>query len=229
MICEDALKTKFPEFDLCVANIPYAISSPLVVKLLYGGFEFRGATLLLQKEFARRLLAKPGDSDYNRLAVNVNLVATVKHVMDVSKRDFVPCPKVDSLVVRIEPKRELLDVDLEEWRPFVRACFSKKNKTLGAIFKQKSRVRELLKMATGEPTGRHEEEDYDDGDAEDANAVEEDEGDDAAEMRVLKDKLVATLREGGFEGKRSSKLSIGELLRLLALFNKAGIYFHHQL
>ncbi|KDO71051.1 hypothetical protein CISIN_1g047897mg, partial [Citrus sinensis] len=147
VISKDALKTEFPQFDLVVANIPYGISSPLVAKLVYGTKSFRSATLLLQKEFARRLLASPGDSEFNRLAVNVKLVADVEFVMDVSKRDFLPCPKVDSSVVIIRPKAEIPDVNLDEWRAFTRTCFSKKNKTLGATFKQKKKVIELLRLS----------------------------------------------------------------------------------
>ncbi|KAE8715674.1 beta-galactosidase 3-like [Hibiscus syriacus] len=147
VICKDAMKAEFPRFDLVVANIPYGISSPLIAKLIYGGNLFRSATLLLQKEFARRLLAKPGDSESNRLAVNVKLVADVEFVMDVSKREFLPCPKVDSSVVIIRPKIEIPNVNLNEWCAFTRSCFSKKNKTLGATFKQKKKVIQLLKLA----------------------------------------------------------------------------------
>ncbi|KAJ0098089.1 hypothetical protein Patl1_29005 [Pistacia atlantica] len=114
VIWKDALKAEFPQFDLVVANIPYGISSPLVAKLVYGTNHFRSATLLLQKEFARRLLANPGDSEFNRLAVNVKLVADVEFVMDVSRRDFVPCPKVDSSVVIIRPKADIPKVNLDE-------------------------------------------------------------------------------------------------------------------
>ncbi|OVA08714.1 Ribosomal RNA adenine methylase transferase [Macleaya cordata] len=145
VICKDALKTDFPEFDLIVANIPYGISSPLIAKLVFGANTFRSATLLLQKEFAKRLLAKPGDSEFNRLAVNVKLVADVEFMMDVSKRDFVPCPRVDSSVVKIHPKAQVPEVDMNEWWAFTRTCFSKKNKTLGATFKQKKKIVEVLK------------------------------------------------------------------------------------
>ncbi|KAG9459241.1 hypothetical protein H6P81_003749 [Aristolochia fimbriata] len=228
VICQDALRTQFPQFDLCVANIPYGISSPLVAKLLFGNHSFRSATLLLQKEFARRLLAKPGDSEFNRLAVNVQLVATVEFLMDVSKRDFVPCPKVDSSVVRIRPKTEIPDVDLAEWGAFTRTCFSKKNKTLGAIFKQKRKVLELSRRLCNEPpcagqgiVGVYDRED----DADDADEGDEDCGD-VTEVGLLKEKIVGVLRDGGFESKRPSKVSVEEMLRLLSLFNQAGIYFH---
>ncbi|CAK9157087.1 unnamed protein product [Ilex paraguariensis] len=147
VISKDALKTEFPQFDLVVANIPYGISSPLVAKLVFGVNPFRSATLLLQKEFAKRLLANPGDSEFNRLAVNVKLVAEVEFVMNVSKRDFLPCPRVYSSVVKIRPKAEIPHVDLDEWWAFTRTCFRKKNKTLGATFKQKKNLYELLKLS----------------------------------------------------------------------------------
>ncbi|KAK9089831.1 hypothetical protein Scep_028913 [Stephania cephalantha] len=69
VICKDALKTELPQFDAVVANIPYGISSPLIAKFVFGTNSFRSAILLLQKEFARRLLANPGDSRFNRLAL----------------------------------------------------------------------------------------------------------------------------------------------------------------
>ncbi|XVF17965.1 hypothetical protein REPUB_Repub10bG0170600 [Reevesia pubescens] len=141
------MNAEFPQFDLVVANIPYGISSSLVAKLVYGRNPFRSATLHLQKEFAHRLLAKSGDSEFNILAANVKLVANLEFVMDVSKKEFLPCPKVDSSVVIIRPKAEVPDVNLDEWWAFTRTCFSKKNKTLGATFKQKKKAIELLKLA----------------------------------------------------------------------------------
>ncbi|KAK4364436.1 hypothetical protein RND71_015794 [Anisodus tanguticus] len=61
----------------------------------------------LKKEFARRLLANPRESEFNRLVVNVKLVADVEFVMNMRKKDFFPCPKVDSYVVKIHPKAEI--------------------------------------------------------------------------------------------------------------------------
>lgn len=223
---------EFPRFDLVVANIPYGISSPLVAKLVYGARPFRSATLLLQKEFARRLLAKPGDSEFNRLAVNVSLVADVEFVMDVSKREFVPCPKVDSSVVIIRPKAEVPNVNLDEWCAFTKACFGKKNKTLGATFKQKKKVLEFLGFSKST---------YSNGESENkiCNNYDDDEGESDEEVDCssaclemgaisFKEKLMGVLKSADFENKRPSKLSNDELLHLLALFNQAGIYFHDR-
>lgn len=217
----DALKAKFPDFDLVVANIPYCISSPLVAKLVFGGYKFRSATLLLQKEFATRLLANPGDSEFNRLAVNVKLVADVEHVMNVSKRDFVPSPKVDSSVVKICLKSEIPDVDLNEWWAFTKTCFGKKNKTLGATFRQKKKVAELLNLCSGEDIEQLDVCNVSDDEDDDCNGL-------GTEVNLLKEKLVGILRTAGLEDRRPSKLSNEELIYLLSLFNKAGICFHDQ-
>lgn len=231
VIRKDALKAEFPQFDIVVANIPYGISSPLVAKLVYGTNPFRSATLLLQKEFARRLLANPGDSEFNRLAVNAKLVADVELVMDVSKRDFAPCPKVDSSVVIIRPKADIPDVYLDEWWAFTRACFCKKNKTLGATFKQKKKVMELWQLSEMAASNIVSDNSYeeDDEDKLGENIVEGGcSSSSSAGENSFKEKIIGVLRSGGFEDKRPSKLSNEELLRLLALFNQAGIYFHDK-
>ncbi|KAJ4965255.1 hypothetical protein NE237_017104 [Protea cynaroides] len=247
VICKDALKIEFPPFDLVVANIPYGISSPLIAKFVFGSHSFRSATLLLQKEFARRLLAKPGHSAFNRLAVNVSLVANVEFIMDVSKKDFIPSPKVDSSVVKILPKDTVPEVDMDEWWAFTRTCFSKKNKTLGATFKQKKKVIELLKRSqlidtiaiaqSGDAVVTKYDFDGNGSCNEEEEEEEEVETDEVGcssscyletEMGLFRDKIVGVLKAGGFEGKRPSKLSNEELLDLLSLFNQAGIHFNDR-
>jgi len=140
----DVLKTTFPYFDLCVANIPYQISSPIVFKLLSHRPVFRCAVLLVQREFAMRLVAKPGSEFYCRLSANVQLLAKCDHLMKVSKNNFTPPPKVESSVVRIEPRNPLPNINFVEWDGLLRIVFSRKNKTLGAIFKQKKILEHLL-------------------------------------------------------------------------------------
>lgn len=238
VICEDALKTEFPTSDLVVANIPYNIASPLLAKLIFRDNPYRSITLLLQKEFARRLLAKPGDSEFNRLAVNVKLVAEAEFIMHVSKREFVPLPKVDSSVVIIRPRPDIPNVDLHEWWAFTRTCFCKKNKTLGATFRQKKKVLELLR--TSNAMGWNEEsvlnsnaDNFDnDKDDSDDNDDDQDEGDCLNSMSSMdtkvssfREKIIGLLKLGGFEDKRPSKLSNEDLLRLLRIFNEAGIHF----
>jgi 18S rRNA (adenine1779-N6/adenine1780-N6)-dimethyltransferase len=141
----DFLKIDLPPFDVCVANTPYQISSPLVFKLLSHKPLFRAAVLMFQKEFADRLVAAPGSELYCRLSVNTQLLATTSHVVKVSRNSFRPPPQVDSAVVRIEPKHSPPPVNFVEWDGMIRLCFGRKNKTLAAIFKQKSVISMLEK------------------------------------------------------------------------------------
>jgi len=222
-----------PQFDLCVANIPYGISSPIIAKLLFGPTSpcFRSATLLLQKEFAKRLMAKPGDSEFNRLAVNVGLVATVEFLMNVSKKDFVPCPKVDSSLVQMRQKSELPVIDMNEWLAFTRTCFSNRNKTLGAIFKQKKKILELFRRTPVSTTnfgGFEENLDNDEGDDREKETIdlEHVDGEDRLDVGQFKAKIIGILKRKGFDEKRPSKMSHEELLDLLRLFNQQGVLFN---
>lgn len=138
----DALKHDFPHFDLCITNLPYQISSPFVFKLLK--YDFKCAFVMFQKEFADRLVARPGSSEYCRLSVGVQMLAQVDHVVKVSKNSFVPPPKVESSFVRIEPRAPKPPIDFEEFDRFLKICFLRKNKTLKANLKNSalsSRIR----------------------------------------------------------------------------------------
>ncbi|XP_064387191.1 probable dimethyladenosine transferase isoform X1 [Halichondria panicea] len=143
VIVGDVLKTDLPFFDVCVANLPYKISSPFVFKLLLHRPFFRCAVLMFQQEFAQRLVAKPGEKLYCRLSVNTQLLARVDHLMKVGKNNFRPPPKVESSVVRIEPRNPPPPINFQEWDGMLRILFTRKNKTLSAIFRTKG-VLELL-------------------------------------------------------------------------------------
>merc|ERR1712165_67358 len=132
----DVIKTDLPFFDVCVANVPYQISSPLVFKLLLHRPFFRCAVLMFQREFAQRLVAQPGDKLYCRLSINTQLLSRVDHLMKVGKNNFRPPPKVESSVVRIEPKNPPPPINFQEWDGLTRIAFVRKNKTLGAAFNQ---------------------------------------------------------------------------------------------
>ncbi|OAG11408.1 dimethyladenosine transferase-like protein [Paraphaeosphaeria sporulosa] len=140
----DAIKMEYPHFDVCISNTPYQISSPLVFKLLSLPHPPRCAVLMFQREFAMRLFAKPGEKLYSRLSVNVQMWARVSHVMKVGKANFNPPPKVESNVVRIEPKHPRPAISYEEWDGLLRICFVRKNKTLRSSFLGTSAVVELL-------------------------------------------------------------------------------------
>ncbi|KAH0731693.1 hypothetical protein KY289_002881 [Solanum tuberosum] len=241
----DVLKCDLPYFDICVANIPYQISSPLTFKLLAHRPLFRAAVIMFQREFAMRLVAQPGDTLYCRLSVNTQLLARVSHLLKVGKNNFRPPPKVDSSVVRIEPRGTLTPVNFKEWDGLVRICFNRKNKTIGSIFRQKSvlnileknyRTLQALQFSEKAPSDDMEMaldvstlgESFGDlsMDADDGNDDDDIEMDDGDTKRAeFKEKVLAVLKEGNFEEKRSSKLAQADFMHLLSLFNKAGIHF----
>jgi len=89
---------------------------------------------MVQREFALRLIARPGDSLYSRLSVNAQFFSKVSHVMKVSKKNFTPPPQVESSVVRIEPRTDRPNISWDEWDGMLRVCFMRKNKTLRATW-----------------------------------------------------------------------------------------------
>ena len=101
----DALTVSLPDANKVVANLPYSISSEITFRLLRE-LNFESMVLMYQKEFASRLVAKPGSSEYSRLTVNVQYHAKAELMMDVSADMFYPVPAVDSTVVRITPRTE---------------------------------------------------------------------------------------------------------------------------
>ncbi|KAI0164516.1 rRNA adenine dimethylase [Hypoxylon sp. FL1284] len=130
----DVIKTTLPNFDVCISNTPYQISSPLVFKLLSMPNPPRTCVLMFQREFAMRLTARPGDPLYCRLSVNAQFWARITHILKVGRNNFRPPPQVDSSVVRIEPKlgSERPNISFEEWDGMLRVCFNRRNKTLRA-------------------------------------------------------------------------------------------------
>lgn len=139
----DVLKVKWPVFDVCAANLPYQISSPFTFRLLAHRPTFRCAILMFQKEFAERLIAKVGEKQYGRLAVNCSLFVKVSCVCKVSKGSFNPPPQVDSMVVRMVPRDPPIEVNFREWDGLMRICFGRKNKTLRSSFNMTYTVKML--------------------------------------------------------------------------------------
>ncbi|KAL3481089.1 ribosomal RNA adenine dimethylase-domain-containing protein [Aspergillus californicus] len=135
--------TKLPEFQAVISNTPYQISSPLIFKLLSMPNPPKVAVLMVQREFALRLVARPGDALYSRLSVNVQFFSRVSHIMKVGRNNFRPPPQVESSVVRIEPKSGRPEISWDEWDGMLRICFVRKNKTLRAGF-MATKIRQLI-------------------------------------------------------------------------------------
>ncbi|KAK8792740.1 hypothetical protein WA158_004904 [Blastocystis sp. Blastoise] len=199
----DILKVELPYFDVCVANVPYQVSSGIVFKLLGHRPFFRCAVLMFQEEFAQRLSAKPNDAMYCRLSVNTQLLSRVQQVLKVSKKNFNPPPKVESRVVRIEPLNPPPPVNFPEWDGFIRLCFERKNKTLGAIFRQKKLVAQLKENYVTFCTLNNK----------------------IPDERDMKQVIEEVLTSTNFSEQRASKMSLDDFLTLLNAFLDRDIHF----
>jgi 16S rRNA (adenine1518-N6/adenine1519-N6)-dimethyltransferase len=140
-----------------VANLPYNISTALLLRWLERPGDYAGMTLMFQKEVADRLLARPGDPDYGRLSVIVQWLCRVRRLFDVPASAFVPPPKVTSSVVEIVPRAEpLAPADRRTLERVTQAAFGQRRKMLRASLRPLGG--EALLVACGiEPTRRAEE------------------------------------------------------------------------
>ena len=201
----DVLKVDLPYFDVCVANLPYQISSNFLFKMLMHRPMYRCAVIMFQLEFAQRLTAQPGDELYCRLSVNTQLLAKVENVLKVGKGNFRPPPKVDSLVVKIELKNPPPPVNFTEWDGLIRLLFNRKHKTIRAILTTKS-VLDVM------------EENYKTNLSLNSIPLP----DPFPEMKSIVEEVLTT---EGYSDKRAAGLALNDFLCLLSAFNSKGIHF----
>lgn len=132
------------------ANLPYYITTPILMYLLESGVKFDTITIMIQNEVAARLVAKAGSSDYGAITAVLGYYGKARKLFKVSAGCFVPAPKVDSAVVRIDlygdkpyqPKDEKL------FRALIRAAFEMRRKTfVNAVAAKLPYTKELLVSA----------------------------------------------------------------------------------
>lgn len=136
-IHQDALELNLRELwgdrkGYLVGNLPYYITSPLIMHFLDQEDVLSGMTIMVQKEVADRIAARPGSKAYGVLSVAVQISAQVTKVMDVMPSDFWPQPKVTSSVLRLDLRSYPgFDADKKSFFRVVKAAFSQRRKTLG--------------------------------------------------------------------------------------------------
>lgn len=136
-VFDDALKLPIEKIEAdfegeykIVANLPYYITSPLIFKFLTQSDRAKSLTIMVQKEVAERIVARPGGKDYGVLSVMCQFYAEAKITRGVGRAMFYPMPKVDSAVVRLTRKPLPKGVDAQKFGTFVKKCFSMRRKTL---------------------------------------------------------------------------------------------------
>ena len=118
-----------------ISNVPYAITSPLLFRLLDVRPLPDRIVVLVQDEVARRIVADPGGKEYGALTVGIQVRATAERAFGVSRSCFRPVPGVDSAAVVLTPREGPSSAELEAVRRLVRAAFSRRRKQLRTILR----------------------------------------------------------------------------------------------
>ncbi|MCR5135322.1 MAG: 16S rRNA (adenine(1518)-N(6)/adenine(1519)-N(6))-dimethyltransferase RsmA [Clostridiales bacterium] len=146
-----------------IGNLPYYITTPIIMKVLEEAVPVRSLTVMMQKEVADRILAQPGTKAYGALSVAVQYYCTVEKVADAPRQCFHPMPKVDSVVLRLDRREEKAAAPIDESLFFlcIRAGFSKRRKTLlncftGLFGMDKEETAKQLQAAGIDPSRRGE-------------------------------------------------------------------------
>lgn len=157
LIHNDALKVDFNEIIgeeksvKLVANLPYYVTTPIIVKLLKEGYNFKSLTIMIQKEVAERIDAEPNCKDYGSLSLLVQYYCNTRIIRRVPPTCFIPRPKVDSIVIRLdrleEPKVKVKDEHL--MFEIIRNAFNMRRKTLWNGVKFLGMNKEKLEEAFG--------------------------------------------------------------------------------
>lgn len=114
-----------------VANLPYYITTPIIMKLIEDNIDVDKIVVMVQKEVGNRFKATCGSKDYNSLSIYLNYYFDVRKILDVSRNVFIPKPNVDSIVVEFTKKKSNYDLKNKEmFFKLIRDAFTQKRKTL---------------------------------------------------------------------------------------------------
>jgi 16S rRNA (adenine1518-N6/adenine1519-N6)-dimethyltransferase len=151
----DALKVDFKELIgeeksvKVVANLPYYVTTPIIVKLLNEEYNFKSLTIMIQKEVGERMAAKPNTKEYGALSILVQYHCNTKIIRKVSPSSFIPQPKVESIVVKmdklLQPRVQVKDKKL--YFRVSRESFNARRKTLWNAMKNLKLNSEIIEAA----------------------------------------------------------------------------------
>ena len=129
-IVTDISKYKYKNLYF-VSNIPYYITTPILLKIIESKLEFNKIVLMVQKEVGDRFSSNPGTKQYGSITVFLNYFYDIKKEFNVSRKQFVPEPNVDSVIISLEEKKEKLYVEnFEFFEKIVKASFQYKRKNI---------------------------------------------------------------------------------------------------
>lgn len=138
IVFSDIMKNKMSDIEkklggkyIMVANLPYYITTPIVMRFIEDAKNLKAMVIMVQEEVAYRFAAKAGTSDYGAITVGINLRGSAEVIIKVPREKFTPAPNVDSAVVKIDiDENKNIDVDFNLVREVVRVAFSSRRKML---------------------------------------------------------------------------------------------------
>ncbi len=138
LVFNDVMKVSLDEIEkklggeyILVANLPYYITTPIVMRFIEQSYLMKGMAIMVQEEVAYRFSAKAGSSDYGAITVGINLRGSAEVVIKVPRDKFTPPPNVDSAVVKITVEKGKFEgVDFVKVRNVVRCAFTSRRKML---------------------------------------------------------------------------------------------------
>lgn len=129
-VLEDIKKYNYQKLYV-VANLPYYITTPIIIKFIEESIPVDKLVVMVQKEVGDRFKAQPNTKEYNSLSVYLNYYFNIKKLLDVSKNVFIPKPNVDSIVVEFSKKEDKYNLKNKElFFKLVKDSFNQKRKTL---------------------------------------------------------------------------------------------------
>jgi dimethyladenosine transferase len=148
-----------------VANLPYYITTPIIMKLLEEKLELESITVMIQKEVADRLIAIPGQKDTGAITYSVYYYASSEGILEVPNSSFIPEPEVTSKVIKLNIRKEPIvkPKDIEKMFKIIKYAFTQKRKTLlnsltnNKVFDSKQQGIEVLKSLNINENARPEE------------------------------------------------------------------------
>lgn len=131
IILEEKRKTQIKNVKI-VANLPYYITTPIIMKLLESKLDIQSITVMIQKEVADRLIAKPGDKQTGAITYTVYYYCEGEKVLEVPHTSFIPEPEVTSEVIKLNIRKEPIIKNIDEITLFkiIKAAFMQRRKTL---------------------------------------------------------------------------------------------------
>lgn len=168
IINDDVLKVDLKELTKdfsnikVVANLPYYITTPIIMKLLEDRINIKSITVMVQKEVGERLCATHLDKEYGAISVSVRYYTNPQIIIDVPKENFLPSPEVDSCVIKLDllenPRVELKNEKL--FFRLIKGAFTQRRKTINNSLtctgKSKEEINEILQKLNIEPKLRAE-------------------------------------------------------------------------